>query len=143
MLIGVILLVYYVVNNEAYERGLGLFYSIVIIFAGFKVLVPLKYKIVLERDAIALVKIFRTKRLRREDIKGKRYVRTRFSLGSYILYPKQNYLEKIWIHNWYENDELKKWLNDIPWIGKPPRGFRNSGDAAPKAPPTHERGIAT
>jgi hypothetical protein len=104
------------------EGGIGWFYLVATIFCGVWILVPLRYQLVLEPDAIMLVGIFSSKRLLRGEIRGKQI---RYGGGIlYRLFPKDNNKAKIKIRFWYDDHgEIKKWLNDIPWVGKPPLGF--------------------
>jgi hypothetical protein len=91
------------------------------------------YKVILESDAITLVRIFTAKRLHREEIRGKTLFRIRGIVPKYTLYPKppkQHDKEKIRLPVWCgDHDEIMKWLNDIPWMGNPPPslGYKRSG----------------
>jgi hypothetical protein len=108
------------------EQREGTYFLIISIFVALYALIPLRYRITIEPDAITLVRIFTIKRLKREEIRGKTLFQTRVTFN-YTLHPKHHDKEKIRLPTWCGHyDEIKKWLSDIPWMENPPPscGFR-------------------
>lgn len=84
------------------------------------VLGALKYRVILEPDSITLVGIFANRRLRREEITEK--LELPFFMPSVMLFPvrtPRKKKKKIRIAYCYDkNQEIQKWVSDIPTLGK-------------------------
>lgn len=114
----VIIVFIYSVGTQ--EQGAAEFFLLQVSLLELYALMPLSYKVILESDAIILIRSFSTRRLGRQEIVGKTLFRSYF-ISSYTLHPKQCKKGKIKLPTWCDNyDEVRKWLNDIPWMGNPP-----------------------
>ncbi|HVB17119.1 MAG TPA: hypothetical protein VNF04_11330 [Stellaceae bacterium] len=127
---GVTLAIYLALGyGEIHGRLFFIFVSLVDVLLGiYFILGALKYRVILEPDAIALLGIFIDKRLHRNEIRAKKYT---FNAGGklVILYPvlslSGKWTKKITIAFIYDrNADIENWVSSIPTLGEPYRPAR-------------------